>query len=277
MRDAQSKTAEKYGKRVERKTRDLQWVRLGSMKVSPMAQRELNSAWVQELVAEMDPEQLGNPEVNQRGHHYYIMDGQHRIEAVKQWLGDDWQEQHVECWVTRGLTEQEEAETFLMLNRKLNINTFDKFRVSVKAGRAVETDIKAIVESQGLCIAKSRKSNDGAISAVGTLRKVYQRDGSESLGRALAIIRDAYGDAGFDSPVIDGVGLLCGRYNGALKDHAAVGALKTALGGVSGLLNAAEQLRQKTGNAKNHCVAAAAVTVINRKLRGGAKLPGWWQ
>lgn len=41
--------------------------------------------------------------------------------------------------------------------------------------------------------------------------------------------------------------------------------------------DATEMVRRKqTGNAKGHCVAAAAVDINNRG-RGGKKLPSWWR
>src|SRR5581483_3839785 len=40
---------------------------------------------------------------------YYIMDGRHRFEALKRWLGTGWEEQQIQCWVATGLTEKEEA------------------------------------------------------------------------------------------------------------------------------------------------------------------------
>lgn len=76
--------------------------------------------------------------------------------------------------------------------------------------------------------------------------------------------------------VADGVGLLCGRYNGDLEDQVAVLKLAKIHGGVNGLLGKAELLRHSTGQAKAHCVAAAAVEVINAG-RGGKKLPSWWR
>ena len=97
-----------------------------------------------------------------------------------------------------------------------------------------------------------------------------------TLARALQIARDAYGDAGLEGPVIEGLGMLCHRYNGLLSDERAVTILANAHGGVSGLLNRAEVLRKQTSNPRAHCVAAAAVDLINQG-RGGKKLPSWWK
>ncbi len=46
--------------------------------------------------------------------------------------------------------------------------------------------------------------------------------------------------------------------------------------GVSGLTNKAETLRKQTGNPRGHCIAAAAVEIINSG-RGGKKLASWWR
>ena len=255
--------------RIERKAR-LRWVPLTQMRVNPLAQRDLNQARVSKLAAVFDPEKMETPTVNHRGDWYYLIDGQHRIAALKQWLSS-WQDQQVQCWTYEGLSEVEEAERFLALNDALPVRAFAKFKVSVQAGRDTEADVDRIVRALGLRIARG-----SGISAVATLRRVYTRGGAAVLSRALRIIRDAYGEAGLDGPVIDGIGLLCQRYNGDLSEQRAIERLSSAHGGVSGLLSRAGQLRQATGSATAQCVAAAAVEVINRGS-GGRKLPGWWR
>jgi hypothetical protein len=246
-------------------------VPLELMRVNPLAQRDLNLARVARLAAVFDTEQMGAPTVSHRGEYFYLVDGQHRIEALKQWLGC-WAGQHVQCWCYEGLSETAEAELFLRLNDTLTVNAFAKFQVSVQAGRESEADVDRIVRALGLRIARSA----GGISAVATLNRVYARGGAGVLSRALRIIRDAYGDAGLDSAVIEGIGLLCQRYDGDLPDHRAVERLSSAHGGVSGLVNRATQLRAATGSNHAQCVAAAAVELINRGA-GGKKLPSWWK
>lgn len=264
--------AKPTGAKVER-VASLKWVPLADVKVNPLAQRELNPARVAKLVNEFDPEQLGSPTVNHRDNHYWVIDGQHRIEALKEWLGD-WEKQQVQCWTYEGLTEEQEADVFLKLNDTLAVHAFAKFRVGVQAGRSEETEVDRIVRQCMLRV--SQDKGDGAIAAVGTLMRVYRRSGPQSLARTLLIIRDAYGDSGLEAAVIDGIGLLCQRYNGELDDARLVERLTKSHGGVNGLLGKAENLRKSTGNPKGHCVAAAAVE-INNSGRGGRKLPSWWR
>ena len=256
--------------RIERAAR-LRWVPLDRMRVNPLAQRDLNLARVAKLAASFDPEQMGAPTVSHRGGWYYLVDGQHRVAALKQWL-TDWEGQQIQCWCYEGLSETAEAELFLTLNDTLPVAAFSKFKVSVQAGRGAEADVDRIVRALGLRIARG----SGGICAVATLRRVYARGGPAVLSRALRIIRDAYGEAGLDGPVIDGISLLCQRYDGDLSEQRAVERLASAHGGVSGLISRAGQLRQSTGSAAAQCVAAAAVEMINRGS-GGRKLPGWWR
>jgi ParB-like nuclease domain len=260
----------KAGGRVEREAR-LRWVPLTQMRVNPLAQRDINQARVSKLAAAFDPEKMGAPTVNHRGGWYYLIDGQHRIAALKLWL-TSWEDQQVQCWAYDGLTEAAEAEKFLSLNDTLPVRAFAKFKVSVQAGRGAEGDVDRIVRALGLRIARG----SGGISAVATLGRVYTRGGPAVLSRALRIIRDAYGEAGLEGPVIDGISLLCQRYDGDLSEQRAIARLSSAHGGVSGLISRAGQLHQSTGSATAQCVAAAAVEVINRGS-GGRKLPGWWR
>lgn len=249
----------------------LKWIAVADMRVSPLAQRELNRARVDYIAADFDPEQIGNPTVNLRGGHWYIIDGQHRVAALTQ-MG--WGDQQVQCWTYEDLTETQEADVFLRLNDTLTVNSFAKFKVGVTAGREEPVEIDRMVRTQGLVV--SQDSIPGAIRAVGTLQRVYRRTDSKTLGRALRIIRDAYGDPGLDAPVIDGIGYLVGRYNGELEEQHAITKLGNAHGGVNGLLGKAELIRRQTGNAKGLCVAAAAVEIINSG-KGGKKLPSWWK
>lgn len=257
-------------KHVERVAR-LRWVPITEMAVTPTAQRELRPHRVAHLVSNFDPEQVGNPTVNHRDGVFYIVDGQHRIEAMK---AVGWGDQAVQCWTYEGLTEAEEAETFLKLNDKLTVSTFDKFKIAVQAGRPAESDVDRIVRYNGLHVARSAAS--GAVSCPGTLMKVYSKCGPRALSRTLNIVSQGFGDAGLDQFVIEGIGLLCQRYGDELDAARAVERFGAMRGGVAGLLNRAAQLMAKTGNAKAHCVAAAAVEVYNAG-RGGKKLAAWWR
>ncbi len=254
------------------RARRLEWIDVAKLRVSQMAQRELNPHWVNKLVAEFDPEEFGTPTVSYRDGYWWVIDGQHRIEALRA-MG--WDDTKIECWVYDGLTEQQEAAKFLVLNNRLSVAAFPKFRIGVEAGREEETRINQIVQDASLHV--SLDKTEGSIHAVGTLRRVYRRDGEYVLARTLAIIRDAYGRPGLSAAVIDGIALFCARYEQRLDDARAVEKLAAVHGGVNGLLGRAEELRRRMGNRRNHCVAAAAVSIYNAGKNTGGRLPNWWK
>lgn len=251
----------------------IEHVPLGRIKVSQLAQRELRPNRVNALLSGFDIDRIGIPVLSYRAGTYWNVDGQHRIAALKQWLGPNWEEQKIECQVFQGLDEAQEAAMFLQLNNMLPVNVFDKFMTAITAGLDTECAIRDVVEKQGLHISHG---GAGSVSCVAALSDVFDRSDSQTLGRTLRIIRDAYGDSGFRSSVIRGIGQLCHRYNGELDEQVAKQKLGDARGGVNGLLNRATEIALRTGNSKSFCIAAAAVDIINSG-RGGGKLPSWWK
>jgi hypothetical protein len=250
--------------RVERNGH-LRWVAIADVHIPPMAQRELRPGWAAQLAAEFDPDSFTPPLLSLRGSRFYVIDGQHRFEAMRL-MG--WEDQQVQCWVYEGLTEADEAEMFLRHNNRKAVGAFDKFRIAVAAGRPAEVDIDRTARLLGLRVSQ----DEGGISAVSALRKVYD---TGQLPRTLRILRDAYGEPGLTSDLISGIGLLCARYNGDLDESVAVQKLAAVRQGAPALIQKAHLLRKQTGQTLNHCVAAAAVETINGG-RGGKKLPSWW-
>ncbi len=261
-----------HSRRVERVAR-LQWVPLTLMRVSDRAQRDFNEAWANQLVAEFDPEQIGIFTVSKRAGFFWIIDGQHR-KAVLEAVG--WGDQQVHSEVYDGLTEAEEADMFLRRNNRLTITAYAKFTIGVESGRPEECAINKIVRSQGLRVHNGKST--GSVMAVGTLRRIYHRDGASVLSRTLGVAWDTYRDSGLEATVLDGIGLLLHRYDGDLTDaHAAK--LKAAPGGVNALLSSADVLVRATARPRPQCIAAAAIEAINKPPRGRGfkKLAPWWQ
>lgn len=252
--------------RIER-TGHLRWVTVSDLTINERAQRDLRPGWAAQIANDFDPDRFQPPLVSLRDDEFYVIDGQHRVEALRI-LG--WDDQQVQCWVYENKTEAEEADLFLWHNNRKTVTAFDKFQIGVVAEREVEQDINRIVLANGL---KVSHSEDG-IRAVGALRKVYSY-GPKVLGRTLRIVRDSYGRDGLEGHVIEGIGLLCARYNGELNDDAAIGRLSSARGGIGALNSRAYVTRKTFGKPLPQCVAAAAVEIINAG-RGGKKLPGWW-
>jgi hypothetical protein len=266
--------------RVERVARR-DWVRLGDVQVNPIVQREFVPSKADRLAATFDPEHFGTPVVNIRDGKAWMIDGQHRAAAMRIWLGEGWEDQMFEAEVYTGLTEAEEAATFLKRNDSMAVNAYNKFRIGVVAGLEDEQTVAGIVLRQGLTISRDR-DQEGRIIAVGTLLRIYRRAGGDVLSRTLAIVRDAYGTAGLDAITLSGMSLVVHRYDEVLNDKELTSRLSRAPGGVGGMLAKAERHRKETGNPKQFCVAGAIVDTFNAnsaesKGGNGTKLLSWWR
>lgn len=254
----------------------LRWIPLDQIKVSATAQRDLNTARVDRILANLDLEQIGVLTVSSRDDAYYVIDGQHRHAALCAFFADD-PDIKIQCWTYFGLTEDQEAERFLKLNDTLAVSAFAKFRVGVTAMRPEATDIDRIVRANGCVI--SQDDIPGAIAAVGALRTIYTRTGPANLGRTIRVTHAAYGDAGLGSVVLLGIAYALDRYGNDIEDVRLVEQLGKLPRGVPTLVQRAETYRLQTGSLKSHCLAAAVVDAYNTGLGPRAKnrIPSWWR
>lgn len=262
--------------RLKNRHEKLEYVRLDLLEVSELAQRQRKSHRVDHIISEFDPDRLGYPTVSHRGGRYYIVDGQHRIEALKMFLGFGWEKQMVQCWVHEGLSEKEEAALFLGLNDNLQTASFDKFKIGVTAGNTLEVSVMAVLKSLNLTVQRNGVA-PASLSCVKTLCKIVMRSDTKVLTRTLKIMLGAWGDNSFDAPIVDGLAYVCQRYGNALNDKEAIEKLSEVRSGVRGLMHMAEKLRLRTGGSKAHSIAAAIVEVLNRGHKGAKRLPSWWE
>lgn len=252
----------------------IEWVPIGKMRVSPSAQRDFRSRKAEHYAADFSFDKLGLPVLSHRGEDYWIVDGQHRIGALK--LIGFGSTDLVECEVYDALTESQEAEMFLGRDDRTKVTPFDAFRIALTAGRGVEHHIADIVEREGCKI--SRGTSEGCIGAVGALRFAYDRGGPRTLARMLHILASAYDrdTTGLGEQMLRGMALVCQRYDGTLDDEKAIQHLGTRVGGPLAILRRAAVLQHGTGRPRADCVAAAFVDTLNGR-GGGHKLESWWK
>lgn len=255
-------------------------VLISDLLVDPEAQRPFDQAWVQKRVVEFDADKLGIILVNRRPNgKLYVVDGQHRVGLLR---AVGWGDQIIKCEMFDGLTVQEEARKFLERNDRKSVQTFDKFRIRVRAGDTTACDIDRIVRAQGLVV--DIDEDDGCVRAVAALERIYGGAGLSStkespaaLARTLKMIGSAWGRqaSSFNGKIIEGVGLVQLRYDGALDQEALTKKLSTVSGGAPGVLARAKHVHEMKGRPLHHCVAAVVVDVYNQGRRAG-KVDEWW-
>lgn len=252
-------------------------VPISQMRTPPalVTQREFRKAHGDNLAANLDLNLLGYPIINHRDGIYWVCDGQHRIYALRE---NGFGNEVLDCEVYEGLSDAEMASLFLGRARSRTIDPYAKFHVGCTAGFKRENDIRRTVEANGQKI--SRDKGDG-ISAVGALATVYDRSGDVVLGQVIRTINLGFGGdpMAFDRSVIEGLGLVYNRYNGKTNEKQLGQRLNGLRQGARELLRKAESIRERTGNQKKHCVAAAVVDIYNKGLgpRDSHRLPAWWK
>lgn len=259
----------------ERKQRSshLKWIKLGDLVPSPYGQRQFEPAWANEIASDLKLEEIGYPVVSFRDGIHYVIDGQHRVAALR--IFGFLEEDTIQCEVYDGLTPQDEAERFLQRNHIKSVSAVSKFQVAVKAERQVESAIDQVVRMHGMRIGRTK--GPGTISAVSKLRKVVDRYGGLIvLGRVIRIIQSAYGDAGFDAAIIEGLAVCLHRYNGQIDEQVMAERLAKTSGGLNGLTQPAHKTYVAMGQPMAQCIAASAVSIYNRDQKG-KKLAPWWK
>lgn len=254
-------------------------VSVADLCIDPDAQRKLSLTWVKAHVDEFDVDQLGYIVVNVREDGaMFTIDGQHRVELMR---AVGWGDQKIHAEVFTGLTLAEEAELFNARNDRRAVRSFDRFRIAAVAGSPVECNIARIVQKRGMAI--SDQARDGNVAAVASLLKIYngaglrsQTEGAHALDRTLAALTQCFGKnaSAFSAKIIEGMGMVQLRYNGAIDQKALVTKLATFKGGAAGLLGIARALADMNGRPVHHSVAATIVDQYNKGRRTG-QLDAW--
>lgn len=266
-------TPKDVSKRIKRDAH-IRTIKLGDIRVSPTAQRDLNLTKGRSILNNLRMEDLGTFTVSQRDGFYWLIDGQHRFWALREYFGEGWEEWEVEAFTYFGLTEAQEAEKFLVFNNSLPVDAYSKFRIGVAAELPVPTDINRVVLSLGLKVTRYKAA--GSVAAVGAINKVYDRNGPGGLAHTLAIIRDAFAMTGFEQSIILGVGLFWARYEGQVAEEELIKSLSRTPNGYKGVLAAARLWQERVDQPLDQCVAAS-ISDIYSKGRRGKGLGSWWK
>jgi uncharacterized protein DUF6551 len=249
---------------------EIMMVKVADIEVDHQVQRtRLQPRKVEKMKREFNSKALGTITLSDRGHGYYIaLDGMHRTQVVRE-LTDGLGE--IRARVLTGLTREEEAEIFLLLNDGSQPDKFEKYRVAVVAKHPEVSAIDALVHSFGYTIGNT--SAQGTINAIGAVQRLYrlgdQRfDGpGEILKQTLMTIQAAWGDnaTGLSAVSLEGVARVIDRFKdidlGRLAD-----AMKTAVGGPEAVIGAGKQLANIRGLRGWQGVGQKLVDLYNKNL-----------
>ena len=147
-------------------------------------QRPTNSAQVEKIAAHFDEAKLGLPIVSERDGQYHLLDGAHRVAALRK-VGYS----YAMCIVLTGLSYQDEADYFRTQNQNTRpLTKYNQFKAGLEAGDELSVQIDRITRANGFVVGMSanRFNSIAAIYALTTICEVY---GYEVLESTLALIR----------------------------------------------------------------------------------------
>ena len=146
-------------------------------------QRPTHPAQVAGIVKYFDEARLGTLTVSLRDGVYYLIDGSHRISALRT-LGYT----HASCEVLVGLTNQQESNYFRKQNKgKRLLTPFDFFNAGLIAKDEKCLNINDTVKANGFQISKAH-TDFRNIAAINTLFEIYESYGLRVLDDTLRII-----------------------------------------------------------------------------------------
>ena len=249
-------------------------LRADRLTIDHEVQRPLDTAWVNRIVADYQPDALGVLVVNRRlDGTIHVIDGQHRLAATRA-VGREHAE--LECLVYSGLSKQDEAAMFRRLNNMKNVQPLDRFRVRTVEQEPVAVAINALLRKYGWELRTGK--GPFSFASVSTIEKVYRssEDPDRVVDLTLYILTTAWGGRAesMRSELVAGVGAILSRYGDAVDIPKLVEQLAQHSGGPLGIVGKARALREARGGTMVDAAAEILVNMINVKRRVN-RLPEW--
>jgi len=173
---------------MEKKITNQQFALVPLAKIEPSSyQRTTNHSQVKNIVMDFDEAKLGTLTVSLRDGKYYIVDGAHRLSALRAL-----QYSHALCEVLTGLTVEDEADYFRRQGQdKRALKPVDLFKAGIIAGDEKCLKINEIIKSNGFQIGFSYK-NFYQIGAIHTLFSIVEDYGFGVLDYTLCLIANTW-------------------------------------------------------------------------------------
>src|SRR5699024_415301 len=157
-------------------------------------QSPVKESHVKDIVKNFNPEAAGIITVSHRDGKYYVPDGQHRVEVYKR-MGI----KYIYAEVHEGLTQEEEAEMYILLNKAPNKSVNSIGKADLATGETYAVDIEYYVNKACLLVDyDKRKLDKKTFIAYRALKYIYNNHGGEHLYDVFNLSKDIYGDTYFD-------------------------------------------------------------------------------
>ncbi len=194
-------------------------------------QRPVERRDVKKLIQKWDARKLTPIIVSLRSGKFYVVDGQHRLEAIRQMANG--KNVAVPCLVYTGLTYEDEAEMYAELDQaKKRLTLPQSINALLESGSDAEiVEIKRLVEGSGFVWAlTTRTGAPFEIEATRALINAYRLLGRADFSRMLELLAATWHGApnSLRASMLSGVALFLKTYGAQLNDHAFIKRLSIA-------------------------------------------------
>ena len=235
-------------------------------------QRPVLDRVVDKLVREWDPRLLTPLVVSYRDGRYNLVDGQHRVCAMRKKNGG--KDVTALCRVYHGLTYEQEAELYYKLDRaKGHLRLAHATKALVESGADAEIiEIKRLLEDAGFVWALDKPTKEPfEIEATRAVINAYRLLGGAAFSRMLELIARAWRGTptSLNASILSGMALFLKTYETELDDDVFIKRLSA--------VDPEEILRRGKADFSTNKAALRFARVIlgkyNSQQRGGRKLP----
>jgi hypothetical protein len=150
-------------------------------------QRATNTKQVMRIVNGFNEAKLGIPVVSERDGRYYVVDGTHRIAALRRLNYEN-----AMFIVLEGMTYEQEADYFRRQNENTRqLTLYTRFKAGLESGDEVCLKINAVAEKNGFTIGTTARQFN-TITAIFALMTIFDNYGEDVLDKTLATIRTTW-------------------------------------------------------------------------------------
>ena len=247
---------------------ELRNLAVGVLEIDSSYQRHLNIGWAKWIASHFNPDVVNIVQVSYRDDHYYVVDGQHTITAIKLKFRDE--NYPVACKIYHGLTKVEEARLFHDFNRqKKSISAADMLKSQAVYGDEEVMSFLDHTRDVGFIIDPVKRVNCRySIQAVKKAQTCFKTLGPEQYDRMLSLLKQAWDGEKWSitQNMLGGMCLFLKVFGNCVDD----GVFTSQLGKVS-----ERELLKEVSRFSDETVpvsyASAIVNLYNKGLRGKSK------
>ena len=229
--------------------------------IDPRVQRPRDQPKLNKMIAECDPDALGQITLSERvDSSLVVLDGQHRVLMVAAvgYVGG------LNAKIFRGLTLEEEARLFRLLNNTTKAARLALFQVALTEGDPTALQINAILRRYGLVMSSS------SFSAVSAAERIARRkEGFSALDWAIDVVQRVWGadPKHIDGRVVEALAMLRLRDGLTIKTDSLVKKLKGQVSSKDLLLGKGRTLQQLRHGQLQTSLCAVLVGIYNHYIK----------